>query len=55
MDQVDFRPDLPGEHSDEEHALLAEHIVAYRIDGPLFFMAPTASCWSCPRSPTYGW
>ncbi|WP_284581636.1 SulP family inorganic anion transporter [Streptomyces sp. 2P-4] len=37
LDQVDFRPDLPGEHSDEEHALLAEHIVAYRIDGPLFF------------------
>ncbi|MFI8105979.1 SulP family inorganic anion transporter [Streptomyces sp. NPDC086023] len=37
MDQVDLRPDLPGEHSDEEHALLAEHIVAYRIDGPLFF------------------
>ncbi|MET9971238.1 sodium-independent anion transporter, partial [Streptomyces sp. NPDC006356] len=23
----------------EEHALLAEHIVAYRIDGPLFFAA----------------
>ncbi|MEU2155738.1 SulP family inorganic anion transporter [Streptomyces sp. NPDC019396] len=37
LDQVDFRPDLPGEHSDEEHALLAEHIVAYRIDGPVFF------------------
>ncbi|MEU8435227.1 SulP family inorganic anion transporter [Streptomyces sp. NPDC029216] len=37
LDRVDFRPDLPGEHSDEEHALLAEHIVAYRIDGPLFF------------------
>lgn len=37
MEQVDFRPDLPGEHSEEEHALLAEHIVAYRIDGPLFF------------------
>jgi SulP family sulfate permease len=37
IDQVDFRPDLPGEHSEEEHALLAEHIVAYRIDGPLFF------------------
>ncbi|MFF9349588.1 SulP family inorganic anion transporter [Streptomyces sp. NPDC014734] len=37
MDQVDFRADLPGEHGDEEHALLAEHIVAYRIDGPLFF------------------
>lgn len=28
-----------GEHSDEEHALLAEHIVAYRLDGPLFFAA----------------
>lgn len=39
MDQVDFRPDLPGEHSAEEHALLAQHIVAYRIDGPLFFGA----------------
>ncbi|MGW3495224.1 SulP family inorganic anion transporter [Streptomyces sp. NPDC001020] len=39
LDQVDFRPDLPGEHSDEEHALLAQHIVAYRIDGPLFFAA----------------
>ncbi|MEE1749380.1 SulP family inorganic anion transporter [Streptomyces sp. JV184] len=37
MEQVDFRADLPGEHSEEEHALLAEHIVAYRIDGPLFF------------------
>ncbi|MET9882120.1 SulP family inorganic anion transporter [Streptomyces sp. NPDC006430] len=37
LNQVDFRPDLPGEHSDEEHALLAEHIVAYRLDGPLFF------------------
>ncbi len=37
--EVDFRPDLPGAHSDEEHALLAEHIVAYRIDGPLFFAA----------------
>ncbi|MER8046758.1 SulP family inorganic anion transporter [Streptomyces sp. NPDC094032] len=37
LNQVDFRPDLPGEHSDEEHALLAEHIVAYRIDGPVFF------------------
>ncbi|HEX5567462.1 MAG TPA: SulP family inorganic anion transporter [Streptomyces sp.] len=39
LDQVDVRPDLPGDHSDEEHALLAEHIVAYRIDGPLFFAA----------------
>ncbi|MFI1224183.1 MULTISPECIES: SulP family inorganic anion transporter [unclassified Streptomyces] len=37
MDQVDFTADLPGEHGEEEHALLAEHIVAYRIDGPVFF------------------
>ena len=28
-----------GDHGAEEHALLAEHIVAYRIDGPLFFAA----------------
>jgi len=27
------------EHGDEEHRLLDEHIVAYRIDGPLFFAA----------------
>ncbi|GAA4779118.1 SulP family inorganic anion transporter [Streptomyces sanyensis] len=39
LDEVGLRPDLPGGHSDEEHALLAEHIVAYRIDGPLFFAA----------------
>ncbi|GAA2433708.1 SulP family inorganic anion transporter [Streptomyces mauvecolor] len=38
LDRVDFIPDLPGEHSAEEHALLAEHIVAYRLDGPLFFV-----------------
>lgn len=41
MDRMDLREgestDLPGAHSEEEHALLAEHIVAYRIDGPLFF------------------
>jgi SulP family sulfate permease len=29
----------PGDHSAEEHQLLAEHIVAYRLDGPLFFAA----------------
>jgi SulP family sulfate permease len=29
----------PGEHDRAEHELLAEHIVAYRIDGPLFFAA----------------
>ncbi|MCZ3388867.1 MAG: SulP family inorganic anion transporter [Actinomycetia bacterium] len=26
-----------GHHSDEERALLAEHVVAYRFEGPLFF------------------
>jgi SulP family sulfate permease len=26
-----------GDHSDEERSLVDEHIVAYRIDGPLFF------------------
>ncbi|GIJ20019.1 SulP family inorganic anion transporter [Micromonospora lutea] len=28
-----------SEHTAEEQALLAEHIVAYRLDGPLFFAA----------------
>lgn len=28
-----------GDHTVEEHALLSEHIVAYRLDGPLFFAA----------------
>jgi sulfate permease, SulP family len=28
-----------GDHDEEEHALLREHIVAYRLDGPLFFAA----------------
>ncbi|WP_310528191.1 SulP family inorganic anion transporter [Nocardioides sp.] len=28
-----------GDHSAQEHALLSEHIVVYRIDGPLFFGA----------------
>jgi SulP family sulfate permease len=36
LDQV---PLEPGDHDQEEHELLAEHIVAYRIDGPLFFAA----------------
>ncbi|MER6568837.1 SulP family inorganic anion transporter [Streptomyces sp. NPDC001093] len=36
LDQV---PLDQGNHSAEEHALLAEHIVAFRIDGPLFFAA----------------
>ena len=37
VEEVPIHPDMPGEHSDEEQALLAEHIVAYRIDGPVFF------------------
>jgi SulP family sulfate permease len=28
-----------GDHTDEEQGLLDEHIVAYRLDGPLFFAA----------------
>ncbi|WP_225834381.1 SulP family inorganic anion transporter [Streptomyces sp. NK08204] len=36
LDQV---PLDRGDHTAEEHRLLAEHIVAYRIDGPLFFAA----------------
>ena len=28
-----------GDHREEEHALLREHIVAFRLDGPLFFAA----------------
>jgi MFS superfamily sulfate permease-like transporter len=32
----------PGDHADEERALLDEHIVAYRLDGPLFFGAAHA-------------
>lgn len=39
LDNVPLGDDLPGDHTAEEHALLAEHIVAYRIDGPLFFAA----------------
>lgn len=37
--RIDQVPLETGDHSAEEHALLAEHIVAYRIDGPLFFAA----------------
>ncbi|MBB1243305.1 SulP family inorganic anion transporter [Streptomyces durbertensis] len=39
LDQVDLPPDLPGDHSDEERRLLAEHIVVFRVDGPMFFAA----------------
>ena len=34
--EVPLRP-MTGDRSEEEHALLDEHIVAYRLDGPLFF------------------
>lgn len=37
--RLDEVPLDEGDHTVEEHALLAEHIVAYRIDGPLFFAA----------------
>ncbi|MFH8386088.1 SulP family inorganic anion transporter [Kitasatospora sp. NPDC018058] len=38
VEQVPLHADLPpADHHDEEQALLAEHIVAYRIDGPLLF------------------
>ncbi|MFE2866001.1 SulP family inorganic anion transporter [Embleya sp. NPDC059259] len=39
VENVPLRADLTEDHSAEEHALLAEHIVAYRLDGPLFFAA----------------
>jgi len=29
----------PGDYTAEEHSLLSEHIVAFRLDGPLFFAA----------------
>ncbi|MGB0120244.1 MAG: SulP family inorganic anion transporter, partial [Solirubrobacterales bacterium] len=37
--RVDQVPLEQGSHSAEEHQLLSEHIVAYRLDGPLFFAA----------------
>jgi sulfate permease, SulP family len=37
--QMPLHPDLPGDHTQEERALLDQHIVAYRIDGPLLFAA----------------
>ncbi|MFI6586110.1 SulP family inorganic anion transporter [Embleya sp. NPDC050493] len=39
VENVPLREDLPKDHGAEEHALPAEHIVAYRLDGPLFFAA----------------
>ncbi|AXT85009.1 sodium-independent anion transporter [Aeromicrobium sp. A1-2] len=37
--RLDRVPLESTDHSAEEHALMSEHIVAYRIDGPLFFGA----------------
>ena len=37
--QLESMPLDRGDHSEEEHALLAQHIVAYRLDGPLVFAA----------------
>ncbi|MFF3914337.1 SulP family inorganic anion transporter [Streptomyces sp. NPDC001852] len=37
--RLDQAPLDRDDHTAEEYALLAEHIVAYRIDGPLFFAA----------------
>jgi sulfate permease, SulP family len=37
--RLEHVPLEPGDHSAEEHELLAQHIVAYRLDGPLFFAA----------------
>ncbi|MFJ6383663.1 SulP family inorganic anion transporter [Kitasatospora sp. NPDC092039] len=40
VEQVPLHADLPpADHHAEEQALVAEHIVAYRIDGPLLFAA----------------
>ncbi|WP_280715638.1 SulP family inorganic anion transporter [Kitasatospora sp. MAP5-34] len=40
VEQVPLHQDLPpADHHEEEQALLGEHIVAYRIDGPLLFAA----------------
>ncbi|MCG8922839.1 SulP family inorganic anion transporter [Lentzea sp. CC55] len=37
--RIDVEPLETGDHSEEERELLSEHIVAYRLDGPLFFAA----------------
>ena len=40
VEQVPLHSDLPaGDHHEEEQVLLAEHIVAYRLDGALLFAA----------------
>ncbi len=37
--RMDVVPLEAGDHTAEEHALLSQHIVAFRLDGPLFFAA----------------
>ncbi|MGV9383050.1 SulP family inorganic anion transporter [Nonomuraea sp. NPDC003707] len=39
LDAEPLRHDLQPHHTEDEHALLAEHIVTYRLAGPLFFAA----------------
>lgn len=39
LDRVELAEGLHGDHGAQERALLDEHIVAYRLDGPLFFAA----------------
>jgi len=39
LDEVPLADPESGDHGEEERRLLDEHIVAYRIDGPLFFAA----------------
>ncbi|MBF8193359.1 SulP family inorganic anion transporter [Nonomuraea sp. K274] len=39
LDPEPLRHDLQPQHTEREHALLAEHIVTYRLAGPLFFAA----------------
>jgi len=39
LEQVPVSGTPHDDHSAEEHALLDEHIVAYRLEGPLFFAA----------------
>jgi SulP family sulfate permease len=39
LEQVPVSGTAHDDHSAEEHALLDEHIVAYRLEGPLFFAA----------------
>ncbi|TMR91576.1 SulP family inorganic anion transporter [Nonomuraea basaltis] len=39
LDPEPLRNDVRLQHTEDEHAVLAEHIVTYRLAGPLFFAA----------------